>query len=498
MKKRSLLFSLLLVTGLFTANAAVGDKYEAENFDEAEGARAEATNVGYITNGTWVKFNSISFDGTEQWIEVSASGTTGGNIEFRLDAPDGELIGTAIMTGTSGWSEYNMFKADITQTTGDKVLYLVFTGGDGYLFNVGDFKLNADVASFEIISSASPANAGFVATDADTNYVSQGTDVLFFAQRASGYAFSHWEDGSGTTLANENPTTIKVSQALTVVAVFEAQADVAELPQWTFDMQYFKTGTEEMPSLTPADLPISSRPVMEGVMVYPNNYPVTGSAYMTSNSDTLFTAKTGDYETCRLLWSGANSVDDFTDPAQHKQYLEFRFSTINFKDIGVDFVFSGGQSDPADYLELVYSVDGGTNWVDAGSFYSEAHWNTWVVEFADLNNADHKDLVIVRLIGITENTAENINFNLDDMLIVGTATNTAIGDVPSTPVANVFTSAGQIHVSVEKPMNIIVYSLDGKIVKHEMIQSNTTIPVQKGIYMVKTGNYDVTKVYVAE
>lgn len=496
MKKRSLLFSFLLAAGIFSASAAVGDKYEAEAFDEASGARAEATNVGYITNGTWVKFNSISFDGTEQWIEVSASGTAGGNIEFRLGAPDGTLIGTAVMTGTSGWSDYKIFKADITQTTGDQVLYLVFTGGDGYLFNVGDFKLNAEVPFFEITTSASPANSGFAATDVDTNFVSQGSDVLFYAQRGSGYAFSHWEDGSGNTLSSDNPTTVKISAAVNMVAVFQPQAEVPELPSWTFDNQYFSTGTEEAPALTPAELPITSRPPMKGAMIYPDNYPASGSAYMTSNSDTLFTAKTGDYETCRLLWAGANTVDDFTDGSQHKQYLEFRFSTLEFVNVGITFYFSGGQSDVNDYLEMVYSVDGGTTWIDNGAFYSEAHWNTWVPGDADLTGADNKELVIVRLIGISTNVGDNLNFNVDDLSILGTAT--PVSDVTSTPAASVITGAGFIQVSVEKPTFVAVYSIDGKMVKQAVVSTRSNLTVQPGIYLVKTGNSQVTKVLVTE
>ncbi len=495
MSTKTLLFSMLLAAACWTAKAAVGDKYEAEAFDEASGARAEATNVGYITNGTWVKFNSISFDGTEEWIEVSASGTAGGNIEFRLDAPDGELIGTAVMTGTTGWSDYQMFKADISQTSGDKVLYLVFTGGDGYLFNVGDFKLNANVPTYEISGSSTPATGGFVAYDVDTNYVSQGTDVLFFAQRAAGYAFSHWEDGSGNTLSTDNPTTIKIVAATSVVAVFEMQAEMAELPVWTFDNQYFTTGTAEMPSLTPAALPISSRPPMKGVMIYADNYPASGTAYMISKSDTLFTAKTGDYETCRLLWAGANTVDDFTDPAQHNQYLEFRFSTLNFTDIGLDFIFSGGQSDPSDYLEVVYSVDNGASWVDAGAFYSEAHWNTWVMERADLINAGNKSVVIVRFIGISENEGDNLNFNLDELLVYGEATSNPVNTPETT--AKVTTGKGAIHIAVDTPANVAIYSLDGKVVWQDRVEAQHTLAAKRGIYLVKTGA-SVTKIMVSE
>lgn len=493
MKKQILLITILSLFGFLSAHAAIGDKYEGEAFDQSEGARAESANVGYIKNGTWIMFNTVSFSGDEEWIEVAgATSTDGGNIEFRLDALDGTLIGTAEITSTGGWQTYEIFKADITATTGDHALYLVFTGGDGYLFNIDYFKLMATVPSYEVTTSVSPENAGMVVRDVP-GMVSEGSDVKFYAQRLAGYKFSHWADADGNSLSTDNPYTVKITADYSISAVFETMNEEIQLPTWTFDTQYIVDSTGAVVQYIPTELEIINNRGFKGAEVFANNYPASGDAKMVMNSDTSFTSLTGENHICRLNWDDANTVDDFTDPSQHKQYFEFQIPTKGFKDISLEFSFSGGQSSIFDYLELVYSVDG-TTWVDGGTFYSENHWNTWVTSSASLQNAENKNLVTVRLIGISDETGENLNFNLDYLLVGGTKMPSAISST-QLPVANVTSGNGVINVDVQETSQVSVYSLDGKVLFNKSVSGLVSIPSKSGVFIVKAGS-SVCKVSV--
>ena len=62
------------------------------------------------------------------------------SIEVRLGAPDGKLIGTLPVKSTGGWQKWNTQTCKIDTTSGKNDVYLVFKGGDGYLFNVNWWK----------------------------------------------------------------------------------------------------------------------------------------------------------------------------------------------------------------------------------------------------------------------------------------------------------------------------------------------------------------------
>ena len=101
----------------------------------------DATDLGYIMNDCYVMYKNIDFETGAVGFKVNAaSETDGGIIELRTDSPDGTLIGSCKISGTGGWSDFEEFTCETKQCTGVKNLYLVFTGDDGYLFNVKDFE----------------------------------------------------------------------------------------------------------------------------------------------------------------------------------------------------------------------------------------------------------------------------------------------------------------------------------------------------------------------
>lgn len=99
--------------------------------------------VAYIENGDYIGFKDVDFGDGADKIDVRVGANAGGSsIEVRLGAPDGTLIGTVDVQATGGWQTWATMSASLTKTSGVHDMYLVFKGGEGYLFNVAWWKLN--------------------------------------------------------------------------------------------------------------------------------------------------------------------------------------------------------------------------------------------------------------------------------------------------------------------------------------------------------------------
>ena len=61
---------------------------------------------------------------------------------MHLGSPDGKLIGTANIEPTGGWQDWKTVNCKIENTTGKQDVYLVFTGGESYLFNLNWWRPN--------------------------------------------------------------------------------------------------------------------------------------------------------------------------------------------------------------------------------------------------------------------------------------------------------------------------------------------------------------------
>ena len=113
---------------------------QAEDYDQQQGVQPGGSGiaVGYIENNDWISFYNMDF-GSEgaTAVEVRASSkTSGGEIEIRSDSPTGSLLGTISISGTGGWSDFQSFTATINTIKYRREIYLVFKGGNGYLFDV--------------------------------------------------------------------------------------------------------------------------------------------------------------------------------------------------------------------------------------------------------------------------------------------------------------------------------------------------------------------------
>ena len=118
---------------------------EAEDYCDMSGVQTESSNdggsqVGYIQNGDWLKFNDVDFgSGASNFSAQVSSATSGGDIELRLDSSTGKLIGTCAVDGTGSWASYDAVSCSVSGASGVQDLYLVFTGVNGYLFNINSF-----------------------------------------------------------------------------------------------------------------------------------------------------------------------------------------------------------------------------------------------------------------------------------------------------------------------------------------------------------------------
>lgn len=118
---------------------------EAECFDEMEGINNEGESIGSIRNGAWTKYQGIDLTGINSVELTASSDGVGGTVEFRLDAIDGELIGSVDVAVTGGWGNWQTFSANVSRVTGTHAIYTVFNGVTGWLYNIDQFSFSEDV-----------------------------------------------------------------------------------------------------------------------------------------------------------------------------------------------------------------------------------------------------------------------------------------------------------------------------------------------------------------
>jgi enterochelin esterase-like enzyme/fibronectin type 3 domain-containing protein len=141
-------------------------QFEAESADSQSGGSSETCSeggldLGSIVNGNYIVYRNMDFaTGATNFQARVASATSGGNIEIRLDGTNGTLVGTCAVTGTGGWQTWTTKTNTVSGATGIHNVYLVFTGGSGYLFNVNWWKFGGPSSPVSIPS----APGGLVAT----------------------------------------------------------------------------------------------------------------------------------------------------------------------------------------------------------------------------------------------------------------------------------------------------------------------------------------------
>ena len=126
---------------------------EAENYDYKSGIDVEncsegGSDVGYIEDGDYIGFKDIDLTGADKIDFRVASNGSDAVLEVRLDSPDGKLIGKTDITSTGGWQEWITKTCNIEAVSGKHDVYLVFTGGESYLFNINWWKPNTPAGEY--------------------------------------------------------------------------------------------------------------------------------------------------------------------------------------------------------------------------------------------------------------------------------------------------------------------------------------------------------------
>jgi hypothetical protein len=117
-------------------------RQEAETIAQESGVETQPAseggmNVGWIENGDWIKVKGAAFGaGARSFSARVASATAGGTLELHLDSRTGPRVGTCSVPGTGGWQTWTTVSCPVSGATGTHDLFLTFTGGSGFLFNV--------------------------------------------------------------------------------------------------------------------------------------------------------------------------------------------------------------------------------------------------------------------------------------------------------------------------------------------------------------------------
>jgi hypothetical protein len=117
-------------------------RVEAETFCWSGGVKTEpcaagGMNVCGIRNRAFLMVKGVDFvKGAKCFFAGAASATRGGSIELHLDAADGPTIGTCTVENTGAWQNWETMSCPVKDAAGVHDLYLVFNGGEGFLFNL--------------------------------------------------------------------------------------------------------------------------------------------------------------------------------------------------------------------------------------------------------------------------------------------------------------------------------------------------------------------------
>lgn len=120
------------------------ERNEAETISWECGIKTEpcsqgGMNICNIDDGDYIRVCHVDFgeEGAKAFMASVSSETKGGQIELRLDNPDGELIGTLTVPCIGDWDLWKEVTTDITGATGIHDLYFIFKGeASGDLFKV--------------------------------------------------------------------------------------------------------------------------------------------------------------------------------------------------------------------------------------------------------------------------------------------------------------------------------------------------------------------------
>jgi hypothetical protein len=214
---------------------------EAETIDNEQGIETEGPptgtrNLAFIDNGDWVQISNVDFAAGYNGCEARvASATNGGTIEIILDNPNNAPVGRVSVGSTGGWQNWQTVSAPISTVTGLHNLYLRFSGGSGFLFNVDWWRFTT--------GTSGGSNVLQVELESLSNQSSFSPFVAGSDPAASGGRFIEWpNNGANQLLASPSDTAmgrveIPFMLSQTANVRFDLQAN---MPNAADDSFYYK------------------------------------------------------------------------------------------------------------------------------------------------------------------------------------------------------------------------------------------------------------------
>ena len=97
--------------------------------------------IGYINNGDWAGYASVSTAGATGFSARVSSAGAGGTIQVRSGSATGALLGSVTVPVTGSWDTFQTVSTGLSGSAAGP-LFLVFTGtGTGYLYDLDSFTL---------------------------------------------------------------------------------------------------------------------------------------------------------------------------------------------------------------------------------------------------------------------------------------------------------------------------------------------------------------------
>lgn len=251
--------------------------FQAEAYDGQRGIKLSngGRAVGFIQDGDYIYFDNLDFsDGDPYLISATlrvASNTSGGQIEWRLGSPTGELAGVADVSNTGGWTSFeNVTISNINTPTivnEPQTVYFIFRGGAGYLLDVDEFSFSTD----EVMATGLQINNCPTQVELGTTYQ---FDVTVIPSNTTNQTVAFYASGGTGVdyLSGEYTATSLGTQTVSVTSFSNGAAS----DRCTFEVVERITD-ESTPSLVRAaatapekDKFIGSSDEAAGIQLYPN------------------------------------------------------------------------------------------------------------------------------------------------------------------------------------------------------------------------------------
>ncbi|MGJ8639764.1 MAG: Ig-like domain-containing protein [Opitutaceae bacterium] len=383
---------------------------EAEVYDDQSGISTQTSsegglNVQSIQNGDWTAYINVDFDDGVNTFEARvASDTSGGLIEIRLDSPTGTLVGTCEVDNTTGWQAWETVNTSIDDISGVQDIYLVFTGGSGYLFNLNWFAFSSIQNSAPI---ATPASSS-VNEDSSQAITLTGSDVdgdaltasivtqpshgsLSLAGNVATYTPVANYNGSDSFTFTVNDGTVDSAAATVSISVLSVNdAPVASA-------QSVSTSEDTAKAITLSGSDLDGDSLSFSILSLPSKGTLSGSGAnrtytpnANANGSDSFTFRANDGTVNSASAVVSISVSAVNDAP------EFDASSYTSLDADVGIAYSASFEDVVSDVDgdgLVYSKQSGPDWLivsETGELsgmptVADAGLNSWVLQVSDGN-----------------------------------------------------------------------------------------------------------------